>query len=215
MQITREGLLKVRAPKGMPRTEIDAFVRSKENWIRSHMNEVQKTLSQRQQFALQPGEQLLFCGTLLTICPSGSRCLSLSPTEGRLYVPEVSGESLRKGLEKLAKGAGLPWIRNRLDFWAKKMGISYTGVNISCAQRRWGSCSADGKLHISWLLLFAKPEDVDYVLVHELAHRVEFNHSPAFWAVVGQYMPDYQARKENLTAFSRQLYAKGWTGGSE
>lgn len=215
LEITREGQLKVRAPKRMSRAQIDGFVQSKEAWIVSHMETVQNRLTQRQPFSLRPGEQLRFCGTMLTICPSGSRCMSLSPTERRLYVPEMSGEALREGLEKLAKRAGLPWIRSRLDFWAKKMGIPYTGVNISCAQRRWGSCSAGGKIHISWLLLFADPEDVDYVLVHELAHRVEFNHSAAFWAIVGQYMPDYKVRKENLTAFSKQLYARGWTGGSK
>lgn len=215
LEITREGQLKVRAPRRMSRDRIDAFVHSHEKWIVSHMASVQNALTQRQPISLKPGEQLQFCGTMLTIYASGSRHMSLSPSEKRLYVPEMSGEALRKGLEQLAKRAGLPWIQSRLDFWAEKMGITFAGVNISCAQRRWGSCSASGRIHISWLLLFTDPEDVDYVLVHELAHRVEFNHSPAFWAIVGRYVPDYQVHKKNLTAFSRKLYALGWTGGLE
>lgn len=63
---------------------------------------------------------------------------------------------------------------------------------------RWGSCSAAGNLNFNWKLILMPPEILDYVVVHELAHRKELNHSKAFWSVVEQILPDYKERRRWL-----------------
>ena len=69
----------------------------------------------------------------------------------------------------------------------------------------WGSCSSAGNLNFNWKLVLMPPELLDYVVVHELAHRKEMNHSPRFWAVVEKELPDYRDRREKLKILGRQL----------
>jgi predicted metal-dependent hydrolase len=78
-------------------------------------------------------------------------------------------------------------------------------ININSAETRWGSCSGKKTLSFSWKLLQCPEETVDYVIVHELAHLKEMNHSRAFWNVVKSIMPDYAARRAALNRFARTL----------
>ncbi|HPX82802.1 MAG TPA: M48 family metallopeptidase, partial [Syntrophales bacterium] len=77
-------------------------------------------------------------------------------------------------------------------------GCRARSVRISEARSRWGSCSAANRLAFSWRLMIAPPAVIDYVVVHELAHLREKNHSPRFWALVGEICPDYRQRRRWL-----------------
>ena len=78
------------------------------------------------------------------------------------------------------------------------MGTSYNRVTVTSARTRFGSCSAKGNISYSYRLMLYPEPAIDYVVVHELAHTLEMNHSPRFWAVVEKYMPDYKERKKLL-----------------
>ena len=81
-------------------------------------------------------------------------------------------------------------------YYARIMGVSYGRIAIREQKTRWGSCSSKGNLNFNWWLILAPEEVLDYVVVHELAHRREMNHSKAFYAVVESVLPDYrQARR--------------------
>lgn len=86
----------------------------------------------------------------------------------------------------------------RVAFYAGKMGISYGRITIRRQKSRWGSCSQSGNLNFNCLLMLAPPGVVDYVVVHELCHRIEMNHSPRFWKLVGEVYPDYDRWKRWL-----------------
>ena len=85
------------------------------------------------------------------------------------------------------------------------MGVSYERVSIRAQKTRWGSCSGNGNLSFNWKLSLVPDEILDYVVVHELAHRKEMNHSPRFWAVVEKELPDYRERREKLKKMGKQL----------
>ena len=89
-------------------------------------------------------------------------------------------------------------IKARCRYYAPVMGVSYGTVTIREQKTRWGSCSMKGNLNFNWKLVLMPPEILDYVVVHELAHRIQMNHSAAFWAEVGKILPDYRERRQWL-----------------
>ena len=79
--------------------------------------------------------------------------------------------------------------------FARLMGVSYRNITIREQKTRWGSCSSEKNLNFNWKLILAPPEVLDYVVVHELCHLKEMNHSKAFWDEVGKVMPEYETYK--------------------
>lgn len=89
-------------------------------------------------------------------------------------------------------------ITERVCCYAAQMGVSYGRITIRAAKTRWGSCSSAGNLGFHWKLVLMPPEVLDYVVVHELAHRKEMNHSSRFWKEVEKVLPDYRQTREWL-----------------
>ena len=83
-------------------------------------------------------------------------------------------------------------------YYARLIGVTYGRISIREQKTRWGSCSTKGNLNFNWKLVLMPPEILDYVVVHELAHRIQMNHSAAFWAEVGKILPDYKERRQWL-----------------
>jgi predicted metal-dependent hydrolase len=86
----------------------------------------------------------------------------------------------------------------RADAFAADLGVTYKRLTIRDGRSRWGSCSSAGGLNFSWRLILTPPAVLDYVVVHELAHLRELNHSPRFWALVAAHCPDYQLQRKWL-----------------
>lgn len=86
----------------------------------------------------------------------------------------------------------------KVAYYAQLMGVQPTGLKITSARTRFGSCSGKNSLCFSWRLMGYPEAAVDYVVVHELAHITHKNHGPRFWALVERYMPDYRARRALL-----------------
>ncbi len=84
-------------------------------------------------------------------------------------------------------------IPERVAHFAPLVGVDYGNITVRSQKTRWGSCSSKGNLNFNCLLLLAPPQVLDYVVVHELCHRKQMNHSPRFWAEVARVMPDYKA----------------------
>ena len=102
----------------------------------------------------------------------------------------------------------------RVRFFAEKMGVTYGRITIRNQRGRWGSCSSAGNLNFNCLLMLSPPEVRDYVIVHELAHRKQMNHSAAFWEEVEKVLPDYRQRLKWLKDQGPQLLAR-MTAGAE
>ena len=153
IHITPAGEVQVRAPKRLPRRDIEAFVAEKQNWIEKHL----------QSLARQPA--------LSVLTPAELR--SLGEQAGRV-------------------------LPGRVECFASRMGVSWGPITIRSQRTRWGSCSAKGSLSFNCLLMLAPEEVRDYVVVHELCHRKEMNHSAAFWAEVEKFCPDYRIHRKWL-----------------
>ncbi len=86
----------------------------------------------------------------------------------------------------------------RVQYYSSLMGVTYERITIRNQKTRWGSCSAKGNLNFNYQLYYLPEELLDYVVVHELAHRKHMNHSAAFWEEVGRYYPDYKEARKRL-----------------
>ena len=111
----------------------------------------------------------------------------------RLAHPEPTDEE-RKALIARAK----EYLPMCVDHWSGIMGLTPTGLKITSARTRFGSCSGKNSLCFSWRLMQYPPEAIDYVVVHELAHIRHHDHSPAFYALIERYMPDWRERMKLL-----------------
>ena len=99
-------------------------------------------------------------------------------------------------------------IPERVKHFAPLVGVTYGRITIRNQKSRWGSCSAKGNLNFNVGLLLAPPEVLDYVVVHELCHRKEMNHSPKFWAEVIKLIPDYKQHEKWLKDNGRAIIKK-------
>ena len=119
-----------------------------------------------------------------------------SVSTGAPPVDEISGKEWEKIREAFA---------DRVDYYCKKMDVQVGRITIRNQKTRWGSCSAKGNLNFNCLLMKAPPEVLDYVVVHELCHRLEMNHSPRFWAQVERVLPDYKVSRKWLREHGNEL----------
>lgn len=123
-------------------------------------------------------------------------------TEDRRDLPDyVKNPELEKQYREMARAK----IAERAAYFAKKMGVTYQRISIRAAKTRWGSCSGRGNLNFHWKLILMPPRILDYVVVHELAHRKEMNHSPAFWAEVERVLPDYREQRDWLKTYGQMV----------
>ena len=108
-------------------------------------------------------------------------------------LPKLTPEDIQK-LKSQAQAA----IPQRVAYFAPQVGVSFGRITVRCQKSRWGSCSSQGNLSFNCLLMLAPPGVLDSVLVHELCHRKEMNHSRRFYAEVLRVMPDYHKHHQWL-----------------
>jgi len=109
------------------------------------------------------------------------------------YSPEQ-----RAGMERRYREAAKEYFPKRADYYAQQLGVTYDRIRIANQKTRWGSCSSKGTLSFNWRLMLAPPKVLEYVVVHEVCHLKEMNHSPRFWKLVEKFMPDYKEYKKWL-----------------
>lgn len=111
-------------------------------------------------------------------------------------------ESLRKLLSRLVASDYLPYITERVfELNERYFKRPINGVRLKYTHTNWGSCSNSGNINLSTRLLFAPADVIDYVIIHELAHLIELNHSSRFWAQVARAMPNYKEKEDWLSEF--------------
>ena len=194
MTIDERGL-RIGAPRLLPLAEIEAFVHAHGDWVLKKLDE-HVTRSSLRHLAIRDGAAIpLLGGEVHVRVVSGANRIAW---EGDLLILAARADAdldtlARRGLQRRA----LALFAERVAHIAARMGRPQPPLALSSARTRWGSCSRHSGIRINWRLIHLPLALVDYVVAHELAHLVEMNHSPRFWAEVGRLCPDWrEARRE-------------------
>ncbi len=188
------GRLIVRAPQTCSKERIFAFIKQKERWI------LQKQTQMKGVGVSFPPENLhgytfMLLGRDCRIVLIDGKNVIFDKKTYVLYLPSKNAKvRLIKWLKENAKRI-FTMVAERK---AKEMDVSFRSIDISSAKGKWGSCTYDNKIRFAYRLIYAPKEMIEYVVVHELAHVKEKNHSAKFWALVEKYIPDWQARRKWL-----------------
>ena len=209
-QALPEGAIRVYAPRGMRLRDIDQMVRERADQLIQMGRAVDQKLSEdRRNHPVSDGATIMIEGVPHVIRLSragrvrgevrdGALCLSLPKPE--------DDPSVRAAIRAVLSARALERIRERLDHYAPRIGKTPGRVAIREQKTRWGSCSGKGNLNFNWKLIMAPPPVLDYVVIHELCHLWEFNHSPKFWSLVERQMPEYRVWKKWLKEHAEDLY---------
>ena len=191
-----DGRVTLTLPRSATERDGLAFLAEKEDWLRLHLAGVSAVE------AVSARETVLFRGQAHPI---------LRMARGR---PLISDDAIHvngnRPVGAQVKGLFRQHARDALalasDRYAAQLGRNYKKLTLRDTRSRWGSCTADGGLMYSWRLIMAPTDVLDYVAAHEVAHLVEMNHQPAFWAIVGKLCPDYQSHRTWLRQHGDSLH---------
>lgn len=201
------GKVTVKAPLRATKADVIRLLENKGDWIYNAYKK--QAIRQRKGIEVKEGAIIPFLDRTfrLHVVFNPSRyAADISVVEQVLYLQELEDllvvetpltdpSFIIECLESWYKKNARDIISKRVEQYAKAMGVTYGRISIRSQKSRWGSCSSAGNLNFNWHLVMMPMKVLDYVVIHELAHRIEMNHSKQFWEIVSNVCPEYKLRK--------------------
>lgn len=201
----------VTAPPNFTNGLIETLVREKSGWIRDRLEYLALLAGCPVPRRFEDGYLFLFLGkkyALRVEMNTGPALVWLAGGEIHVALPHREGKTagaVREALGRWYKEQARRIIKDRVEYLAELASLQPAGVRVKTQKCRWGSCSARGNLNLSWKLVMAPLEIIDYVVVHELCHLVRMDHSADFWRRVALVCPDYKKRRRWLREYGPVL----------
>ena len=208
LQALPEGQTRVYAPRQMRLRDVDALVRSSAGQIAQMHEKLDRQLdADRQAHPVTEGSAVAVEGEMKTLrLHQGRTRAEVQDGELHLWLNDPKdGEAVRAALKSTLAALALERIRQRISVFQPVIGGEFGRVAVRDQRSRWGSCSSKHNLNFNWKLIMAPPQVLDYVVIHELCHLHEFNHSARFWRLVEGVMPDYEVWKKWLKNHGAEL----------
>lgn len=211
LTLDRQGRLIAHAPLRMPLRTIEAFILEKQDWIARKRQELSAAESRMSGFSLEEGGCIPYLGGRLRVSYGSVRRAEIQ--DGVLVLPRTGrpAQQVLNWLTEQARRVLPPYVEK----WSRRMNVYPAALSFGYAKARYGSMTSDGRMRLNVALMHFPAQYIDYVVVHELAHRVHPDHSPAFHACVESVLPGAgQLRREmkNLSGYLtllRELNDKG------
>ena len=191
--VNSDGELIVRAPYYSDIATIMGFVEAKQNWLQRQCSAVIEANSNFCRITMSEGDIVKFLGEDYTINLCNVDSIILFDT----YIKVPFAYSCDELLAWL-KNKALVLLQKRVTYYATVMCVLPKKVKISCARKRWGSCSFSNNINLAWHLIMCPPAVIDYVVVHELSHITNKSHDRAFWQRVAGVLPYYREQEKWL-----------------
>jgi len=201
--ISHDATLVVRAPLRTSLSYIEKLVAEKSAWIERKMREFEKRpKAEKKNF--QAGEEFFYLGKKYKLELTNG--LKIETTEDfEMLFPKVFLWRAKSRMHDWYKKQALKEITERTKIISEKLNLEYSTLKISNAKTNWGSCGPKNSLNFNWRLIMAPESVVDYVIIHELMHILEKNHSAKFWNKVAVVMPEYKTARKWLRENSKVL----------
>lgn len=199
------GKVVVRAPLRTSKAMIERFVNASQDWIEKAKTRMAR-LPLPGEVAMREGEMIWYLGKTypLHLAPKVKGGLVFEPD--KYFLLQSDQQSRGKQLLKaLYRSETRRLASLMVEYYAARSGLKPTSVRINSARTRWGSCSMKGGVNFSLRLAMVPISCMEYIVVHELAHLRQHNHSSAFWELVGSILPGYQKERQWLKQFGLSL----------
>ncbi len=193
--IAPDATLVVRAPMRISLEYIQDLVFRKRLWINKKKKQALKNGPPARAKEFVNGEEFLYLGESYKLKIAAIKKIRLGDY---LFFPAKYLSKARAKMIEWYKQGAREEIARRAILLSRLTGWNFKSISITSAQTRWGSCGAQGSINFTWKLIMAPLGVIDYVVVHELAHTVEQNHSARFWSKVAAVLPDYKIRQKWL-----------------
>lgn len=202
----QEGLL-IDSPDGTLSPVVKKFIEQKSRWILKHFNKQEQVSDQRADFLSRLDNEVLYMGKWypLEVVTDKRRFVQVKPDRIILHLrpadqnPDLANyRILYAALRALAKN----YLNDKVKHWSAITDLAVKQVRVKDHRSKWGSCSTLRNVNLNWHLILLPPALIDYVIVHELMHLHEMNHSSRFWNWVGKYYPDYKKADKELNNHS-------------
>lgn len=193
--------LRVGAPPRASIKEVESLIVRHGSWVTEKLDEW-RTRRRPEALQITDGTSLPLLGQALEVRlalgANRSHWNALTPPDLTLTLLLRSPNDAARVLETAFRRRALDLFGERLSLFAAEMGLALPPLSLSSARTRWGSCSLKTGIRLNWRLIHFPPDIVDYVVVHELAHLREMNHSARFWAIVARHYPEHRTARSEL-----------------
>jgi predicted metal-dependent hydrolase len=201
--VERNGKIIVRAPATLPEERIEDIVEAKRYWIYKTLAEWRDLNATRILREYRNGEGFLYLGRSYRLLLVAEQETPVDLKDGRFclrrdFVESGDVAAAQSAFRDYYVLRGLQRIAQRVNYYTPKVGVKPNGMDVRDLGYRWASCSPSGKLAFHWKCMMAPPKIIDYIVVHELCHMHQGDHTAAFWNEVDKILPDYQEKKEWL-----------------
>lgn len=188
LQVLSDGTIEVKAPFLIPGFMIRQFVKKNHDWIEQKKSLLAKKKGMEKTY--QDGEAFLFLGNTYRF--STGNYSSIEIKDDKLLFPMALLFRAKKEIENWYIAQAKAIITKQTIVFAKEMKTDFVNITFSDTKSQWGRCTYDNRLQFSWRLVMTPLLVLNYVVVHELAHTMEKNHSITFWRIVRSVMPSYR-----------------------
>jgi predicted metal-dependent hydrolase len=193
LRVSEQGEIAVNAPLRLPQQEVDRFLNRHADWLRERLENVRSRV-----FHWCDGAELPWLGGRLILAVGSPGGRPAVRREGDRLVCAIEASALAAAVIHWYKCEARPLLTGRLAHHAARLGRPMPPLRLSDARTRWGSLSPKGVVSLNWRLAKAAPEEIDYVICHELAHFRRRDHSPAFWREVETGFPAWESVRRRL-----------------
>ncbi len=203
LSVMKDGAVIVKAPISMKESVINKFVEEKQNWIKEKLLIVNKTNDKFDDIIKY--KSFLLYGNKYKLVLSDVKKIETTDNFEIIIPSKTEPDKILKLMKAWYKKVAKKILQDRLNFIESRIRLKSNAMKINDSKGRWGSCNTRGIIAFNWRVIMLPPKIIDYVIVHELCHLVEMNHSKKFWGLVQKFLPSYAESKNGIKEYGLLL----------